>query len=137
MTVRPHFFPQSSHAPTAEKGDHWQTQGLCIEDPELFEYSPNTNRRQLSEARAMCRACPVTDDCLEWAQRTKEPGGIWAGLTPRERQALRGDVPLRICSLCGQSLTGNNTRYCGLTCRRQGDAAAQRRYSQRNRKDTA
>jgi WhiB family redox-sensing transcriptional regulator len=35
----------------------------------------------------VCRRCPVRVKCLEYAIGTKEPEGIWGGLTPRERKA--------------------------------------------------
>lgn len=40
-------------------------------------------------ARRLCRACPVATDCLEYALRHDERYGIWGGLDPVERAALR------------------------------------------------
>lgn len=37
----------------------------------------------------MCRSCAVRDDCLTWAMETREPWGVWGGLTERERKLLR------------------------------------------------
>lgn len=37
------------------------------------------------EARAVCDACPVRLDCLDYALRAKERFGMWGGLTPLER----------------------------------------------------
>ena len=43
----------------------------------------------ISEARRMCRQCPVRKECLDYAL-TFPPShlhGVWAGLTPRQLSA--------------------------------------------------
>ena len=40
------------------------------------------------EAKAICAACPVAEQCLEHAIRTHQPDGVWGGLTPVERHRL-------------------------------------------------
>lgn len=42
------------------------------------------------EAKAVCRSCPVREDCLEYALATGEKFGIWGGLGERERRRIRG-----------------------------------------------
>lgn len=37
-------------------------------------------------AKAICRVCPVREECLETALAIKEPYGIWGGLTEQERR---------------------------------------------------
>lgn len=50
---------------------------------------PFHERRQLERpARAICSACPVRSDCLEWAMTVGEKHGIWGGLNPAERKRL-------------------------------------------------
>jgi WhiB family redox-sensing transcriptional regulator len=65
---------------------------LCRdEDPELF-FPIGTARPALAQvepARAVCSGCPVRDDCLQWALSTGQAAGVWGGLTPDERRALR------------------------------------------------
>jgi WhiB family redox-sensing transcriptional regulator len=41
-----------------------------------------------SEAKAICAACPVADQCLEYAIQTHQPDGIWGGLSAVERHRL-------------------------------------------------
>jgi WhiB family redox-sensing transcriptional regulator len=43
----------------------------------------------ISEARRICRTCPVRKDCLEYALSfpTSDLHGVWAGLTPRQLSA--------------------------------------------------
>ena len=42
----------------------------------------------IHKAQAICTGCPVRELCQEWAI-WHEPYGVWAGLTPRQRAALR------------------------------------------------
>lgn len=44
---------------------------------------------QAEHAKAICRECPVTAQCLAYAMATKEPFGVWGGLTEEERRVLR------------------------------------------------
>lgn len=48
-------------------------------------YSPGLLRTQVLEAKAVCRECPVSHQCLVQAIRRQERHGIWGGLTPEER----------------------------------------------------
>ncbi len=44
---------------------------------------------QLSEpAKAMCRRCPKSAQCLEFALTTRQRHGVWGGTTPTERTFL-------------------------------------------------
>lgn len=40
------------------------------------------------EAKGICRSCAVTEECLEYALRIREPHGIWGGLNESERKQL-------------------------------------------------
>ncbi|MEA2686699.1 MAG: WhiB family transcriptional regulator, redox-sensing transcriptional regulator [Actinomycetota bacterium] len=40
-------------------------------------------------AKALCRACPVNDTCLQYALETRQTDGIWGGTTERERRRIR------------------------------------------------
>jgi WhiB family redox-sensing transcriptional regulator len=39
-------------------------------------------------ARALCRACPVRQACLDYSLSVQEPHGIWGGLNELERRRL-------------------------------------------------
>ncbi|MFJ3923167.1 WhiB family transcriptional regulator [Streptomyces sp. NPDC090022] len=41
-------------------------------------------------AKRVCARCPVRQACLDHALRTREPYGVWGGLTEEERKALSG-----------------------------------------------
>lgn len=48
----------------------------------------------VADTRAICRRCPVRDQCLDHALREGERDGIWGGMTPsqRRREARRREL---------------------------------------------
>ena len=73
-----------------EQDTSWQDDGLCAQaDPEAFfpEKGGSTKR-----AKAICKRCPVTDQCLKYALDNDERFGIWGGKSERERRDLQNDV---------------------------------------------
>jgi len=52
---------------------------------------------QVAEAKAVCRRCPVSGECLAWALASGQDDGVWGGLSEDERRALRRnqDRPVR------------------------------------------
>jgi WhiB family redox-sensing transcriptional regulator len=70
----------------------WLDRGACLSaDPELF--FPVTGSGpgfvQTARAKAVCRGCLVQEQCLAYALDTRQPHGIWGGLSEDERRALR------------------------------------------------
>lgn len=64
----------------------------CSSYPELFFYEPYsglTPAESIEAAKALCADCPLKAECLQVALETKRNVGIWGGLTPEERKALR------------------------------------------------
>jgi len=55
--------------------------------PAHFEMKPEKDERE-DKARALCRACPVQQDCLDYSLAVQEPHGIWGGLNELERRRL-------------------------------------------------
>lgn len=75
--------------PSATHED-WRDQALCtLADPDLWFPEPGASPRT---AKLICGWCPAREKCLAWALDTREPYGIYGGLTPLERHAvlLRG-----------------------------------------------
>ena len=59
----------------------WAASALCAQtDPELFFPEKGGSTR---EAKALCRRCPVRDDCLDYALGHDERFGIWGGTSER------------------------------------------------------
>jgi len=85
--------------------DHWnwQAQGACrgLQTSMFFhpdyERGPARERRE-SQAKAVCRRCPVLEQCRRHALEVHEPYGIWGGLSAEERKAAlraqRHQVPV-------------------------------------------
>lgn len=74
-----------------EEPDDWRARALCAQtDPEVFYPEKGGSTR---EAKAICRACPVQQGCLEYALDSEERFGIWGGKSERERRKIRKDRP--------------------------------------------
>ena len=68
----------------------WQEQALCAQtDPEAFFPEKGGSTR---EAKRICQACAVRDECLEYALLNDERFGIWGVLSERERRRLKRDI---------------------------------------------
>lgn len=71
----------------------WWDHAACIgTDPEAFYPEKGGSPR---EAKSVCAWCPVKPECLDWALRHGEKGGIWGGLSYNERlrwQLAQGQV---------------------------------------------
>jgi WhiB family redox-sensing transcriptional regulator len=70
----------------------WRHNAVCRdEDPELFFPIGNTGPAllQIEEAKAVCRRCPVTKQCLQWALESVTADGVWGGLSEDERRAMK------------------------------------------------
>jgi len=98
-------------------GVDWRHRAACRdEDPELF-FPVGTSGPallQITEAKAVCRRCSVSGECLSWALGTGQNDGVWGGMSEDERRALKRrdgrwggqryvtpePVPLRMCSTC-------------------------------------
>ena len=68
----------------------WQERALCSQtDPEAFFPEKGGSTR---EAKKVCLACEVRNECLEYALANDERFGIWGGLSERERRRLKKAV---------------------------------------------
>ncbi|WP_459250095.1 WhiB family transcriptional regulator [Streptomyces youssoufiensis] len=70
----------------------WRHNAVCREeDPELFFPIGDTGPAllQIEEARAVCRRCPVMEQCLQWALVSGQEHGVWGGLSEDERRAMK------------------------------------------------
>ena len=63
------------------------SEGLCAQtDPEVFFPELGGTARP---AKAVCLRCAVQDNCLTWAMETREPYGVWGGMSERDRMRYR------------------------------------------------
>ena|SRR5215469_8606610 len=76
--------------PVGERPD-WRRKAACRDaDPELFFPDGDifSARAQVKTAKLICRGCPVSVTCLNWALASGQEAGIWGGLTEGERRRL-------------------------------------------------
>lgn len=70
----------------------WRDRTRCLdEDPDLF-FPIGTSGpavAQAEQAKAVCRECPVSGECLEWAIANFQEAGVWGGTSEDERRAMR------------------------------------------------
>ena len=73
----------------------WQYRAACKGLQSHLFFPPNhierkqERQRRERAAKAICRECPVLQECREYALMVREPHGIWGGLNEYERrQAL-------------------------------------------------
>src|SRR3954453_13516172 len=65
--------------------DDWAAQAVCKQSApdELFVRGAQQHR-----AKLVCGGCPVRTECLAEALETEMGGGVWGGMTERERRAI-------------------------------------------------
>ena len=72
----------------------WRVQANCRGENAVHFFAPGHLERKAEKdlregsARALCRSCPVRDECLDHALETLEPHGIWGGMNELERRRL-------------------------------------------------
>ncbi len=72
----------------AEEPRDWWPLAACREaDPELFfpvtAHGPGA--REIARAKAVCSACRVRRQCLQYALATRQMHGVWGGTSEDER----------------------------------------------------
>jgi WhiB family redox-sensing transcriptional regulator len=76
----------SDHMSTKHDVMAWADRGNCSGvDPEIF--FPHRGD-SVDLARAVCRGCAVSSECLSYAIDTNQRFGVWGGLTPAQRRRL-------------------------------------------------
>lgn len=73
---------------------HWKLAGLCTTEADPNDWflsernDSRATRQRVRDLKAICERCPVRERCLEASIENREPFGIWAGLTPSERDRV-------------------------------------------------
>ncbi len=72
----------------------WQDKAACkgmdpiiFFGPDVAETVKEKHDRE-EEGKKVCVTCPVKKDCLDYSLESREPYGIWGGLTETERKTL-------------------------------------------------
>lgn len=72
----------------------WRSQASCRHHPTDLFFPESSDIAGLRAAQAICRTCPVTDECLEAAAREEMTtartaiAGVRGGLSGRQRRSL-------------------------------------------------
>jgi WhiB family redox-sensing transcriptional regulator len=74
----------------ADLAADWQDLAECLQYAGEVDFFP-ARGESVRDAKAVCAACRVKSECLEFALRLKVAHGVWGGLSERERRTLRRD----------------------------------------------
>ena len=101
----------------------WRDHAACAGcDPGLFYPEQGGDYRS---AKAVCRLCPVTQECLDFAIGNHEKYGVWGGMSERQRKRYRAQLGGGIGTRYGG--TGNRGRVRPAVCGTNGGYYAHRR----------
>lgn len=81
----------TGQTPETERAANWRDVAACREtDPELFFASPQTavGQADIRHAKVICWSCPVMQACGQWAFETRQPFGVWGGVSEAERRRI-------------------------------------------------
>ena len=84
MSVRA---PRPTTLATGTMPTDWMRSGACREAPDV-DFFPTAGSGVLA-AQRVCAACPVQEECLEYALVEEISHGVWGGASDRQRQRLR------------------------------------------------
>lgn len=80
------FVERAQALPDDDTPHAWMSQGNCRQyDPSTFFPSDGVG---VDRARAICKTCPVIDNCLEYALDEHIEHGVWGGCSERERRRI-------------------------------------------------
>jgi WhiB family transcriptional regulator, redox-sensing transcriptional regulator len=81
----------ASESVTSEYREDWRVRAACRHtEPELFFPVQSSDKAdtQAALAKAVCKACTVRRECLQFALATRQSDGIWGGMSERERHVV-------------------------------------------------
>ena len=65
----------------------WKADAAC-RDLDIDLFFPDSESDS-APALAVCAVCPVREECLDFAIRTRQHDGVWGGHTETERKRIR------------------------------------------------
>ncbi len=71
----------------------WQARGACRQVDTTMFFHPESERgsqaaARIAAAKAICARCPVRPECAAHALASREPYGVWGGLSEVEREQM-------------------------------------------------
>lgn len=68
----------------------WMQEAACRGiDTNLFYAEPGDPGRPVDHAKAVCKTCPVQQECLDHVIKIGDMQGVWGGHAPKDRRKLR------------------------------------------------
>ena len=67
----------------------WRAQALCAQVGGDLWFADKGDWASTVRAKIICRRCPVRQECLSHALERGELFGVWGGLAPKQREALK------------------------------------------------
>lgn len=65
----------------------WRDEAACLGvDTNVFFPDSNVSEARVEEAKAYCRRCPVSEECLSLAVGEQLQDGVFGGMTAKERR---------------------------------------------------
>lgn len=72
-----------------EPSPEWRKDAACSgADADTF-FPIGEDEALAAPAKEVCAACPVQEQCLQYALATNQTEGVWGGMTGPERRRLR------------------------------------------------
>lgn len=63
----------------------WRDDAICIGRKDI-DFFPERSHVEAAKAKAVCRECPVKEECLDEAIYNKEKFGVWGAMDTQERR---------------------------------------------------
>ena len=118
---------RSAHGLDVDPGEDWRSRAACRDDdPETWfpTGSSGPALAQTEQAKAVCRRCPVVDECLTWALDQRVEFGVWGGMTEAERAPLvkipAAARPTKTCQQCGRKFRPRGVQQRCASCQHGG-----------------
>lgn len=73
----------------------WHRQAACTEPEVNPAWFHSSDVREVKHAVRVCKGCPVSNECLQYALSSDDNWGVWGGLTDRQRRSLSRQRRLR------------------------------------------
>lgn len=67
----------------------WRDHAACKGMPRDLFFPKHVGKSTTAAAKQVCASCPVREDCLDYATRTRQTFGVWGGLSEKQRRTVR------------------------------------------------
>ena len=88
----------------------WADEARCVGMLHLFYPAEHQSLWAHTEAIAICKTCPVIEECREHALHAGEVFGVWGGLSPRHLRRARAAQDITITTTRNSPTRNSPTR---------------------------